>query len=176
MAHMSMSCAEVEPLLPLVADGSVDPDSDPGLFSHLASCASCQQRVAEYDLVTIALERGAGHTPAAPTNNNVLRLWLPVAAAACLAIASAVVWYPSHAAVDRPITNTPIATPIKPHVAPATPVVITTTPEVLRMTRADGSRYYLVHRDGTWQPIDPETVDGSAINRHSSSEGTPVKY
>ncbi|MBN8526572.1 MAG: zf-HC2 domain-containing protein [Planctomycetes bacterium] len=47
----AMSCAEAEPLLPLVADGALDPDSDPALFAHLAACPACQRVVALLDLV-----------------------------------------------------------------------------------------------------------------------------
>ncbi|MEK7413116.1 MAG: zf-HC2 domain-containing protein [Planctomycetota bacterium] len=174
MASVTMSCAEVEPLLPLVADGSVDPDADPGLFAHLASCPSCQQRMAEHDLVTIALERGARTTTTAPQRTNILRLWLPIAAAASLVIVGTVMWRLGDAhdfARDRAVPQ--VATPLA---VPTTSVSATDKPEVLRFTRADGSVWYLVRRHDTWQQVDPAAIDGSDAGKQSSGLGTPVKY
>ena len=51
-------CAEVEALLPLIADGVLDADSDPATFEHLARCERCQRSLQTYDLIDIALSEG----------------------------------------------------------------------------------------------------------------------
>lgn len=72
-----LTCAEVEPLLPLVADGALDDQGDPELFLHLAECPHCQDLLASHDLLTLALER----TPPAPVR-KIIRWPLPLALAA----------------------------------------------------------------------------------------------
>ena len=181
MTLIAMSCAEVEPLLPLVADGSVDPDADPGLFAHLASCPSCQQLVAEHDLVTIALERGASlNAPVTRQPKSPLRLWLPIATAASLVIAGTIVWRlanaPGTARDQTDVTRVAVSTAPSPQAAPIAKTIVTDKPEVICITRANGSIYYLVRRNDSWQPIDPATIDGSDADNQHTNLGTPTKY
>lgn len=81
----TLSCAEVAPLLPLVADEVLDAESDPALFAHLARCAHCQDALARHDLVTLALSTAP--LRAAPPAVTVIRYRVPqrwIAAAAAL--------------------------------------------------------------------------------------------
>jgi hypothetical protein len=55
MTSGELSCEESEALLPLVADGALDCDSDPALFAHLARCLTCQESLACHDLVALSL-------------------------------------------------------------------------------------------------------------------------
>ena len=54
-----MDCHEVEPMLPLIADGTLQPEDDPSLFHHLARCPHCQQQLAIYDLIDLAITEEA---------------------------------------------------------------------------------------------------------------------
>ncbi len=97
-AHPDLTCAEAEPLLPLVADGALDAASDPALFAHLARCASCQDGLAVHDLIGLAIG-GAQPAPAhAPARLSVIqyRLPWPLAAAAAAVVAALIgagVWW-----------------------------------------------------------------------------------
>jgi hypothetical protein len=91
-AAREMDCVEAEALLPLVADGALDADSDPALFAHLGRCAACQESLARHDLVELALARD-GVGASAP---RALRYRLPlpwaIASAACLVLAVTLAW------------------------------------------------------------------------------------
>ena len=82
MTTPALTCAEVEPLLPLVADGALDAKGDPDLFDHLAVCPACQDALATHDLVTLALER----KPSAPKRRPIRWVW-PAALAASVLVA-----------------------------------------------------------------------------------------
>ena len=85
MTRPSLSCDEVEELLPLVADGTLDDASDPTLFTHLADCDRCQQSLVTHDLIAVSLPRAA-RLP----EPRIIRPWwqraLPAAVAASLVI------------------------------------------------------------------------------------------
>ncbi|MFW5844646.1 MAG: anti-sigma factor family protein [Planctomycetota bacterium] len=85
-----ISCSDVEALLPAIADRQVDPDQAPDIFAHLASCSSCQEELAAYDLCSLALDGGREPQEGpVPVIHYQLPRWLtvPLAAAAALAIA-----------------------------------------------------------------------------------------
>ncbi len=85
-----LACDEVVPLLPMVADGAIEPAADTPLFEHLARCTDCQDHLARLDLVTLALEQG--HS-LAPTTPRALRFRLPLPfAAAAAGLAVTAVW------------------------------------------------------------------------------------
>lgn len=86
MDRPELSCAEVEPMLPLVADGALDADGDPALFAHLARCEACQEALARHDLISLALAQPA---PAVPQPIR-FRLPLPLAVASAAALLAAV--------------------------------------------------------------------------------------
>jgi hypothetical protein len=103
-ATCGLTCEEVDALLPLVADGVLDVESDPTLFAHLAACSDCQTALVQHDLITLAL--GTVPTPSAPAV-NVVHMRLPLrwvgAAAAVLAIAAfAAMWAGAPAPTDAP--------------------------------------------------------------------------
>ena len=96
---LALTCDEVEALLPLVADGSLDEVSDPALFTHIARCCPCQDSLARHDLVGLALEHGleqaAGAATDVATKDRHIR-FAPALASACaagLALAVAGGWY-----------------------------------------------------------------------------------
>lgn len=68
------SCEDVEPLLPLIADGAIGVEQEPAAFAHLADCAHCQEQLARHDLVTLALAPAGAP---ARRRTAVLRLPLP---------------------------------------------------------------------------------------------------
>ena len=88
-----IACEDVEPLLPLIADGALDQAAEPAAFAHLADCEHCQAQLALHDLVGIALAGTAATTPARP-RPRTLRLPLPwaLAAAASIAAVLAAAW------------------------------------------------------------------------------------
>lgn len=173
-----MTCAEAEPLLPLVADGAVDPSSDPDLFAHLASCPMCQRAVAEHDLITLALERGAVRSP-----RRARILTLPrLAAAAVLAGAIGVTaWtmlapHHGHEAASAPVASqAPAILPV-PVVTASVAVIPADPPTVLRIQRTDGSTLFLVKRGEAWVPVDPDRFDGSDAHTPGSGEDRPVRW
>lgn len=55
---VQISCQDVEELLPLIAEGLIDPDSDAEVFEHLADCEACQEQLHQHDELTLALGQG----------------------------------------------------------------------------------------------------------------------
>ena len=167
----AMTCAEAEPLLPLVADGAVDPDSDPALFAHLAGCSDCQRAVASHDLIALAIAR----KPAAPRRASILRLW-PYAAAAGLALAAGTWLLPGHvdAAPSAVADARPVLIPLAP--APPAPAPLATR-DVIAVPQSDGSTLYLVRQGEAWVAVDPANLDGPAQPTHSGTgSGVQVRY
>lgn len=175
----AMTCAEAEPLLPLVADGAVDPSSDPDLFAHLAACPACQRAVAEHDLITLALERGA--IRGQPRRARLITL-PRLAAAAVLAIAlGATAWSlrtPPHGLMQTPVAELPPV--VQPTTAiaakPPAPAVAAEAPTVLRVQRTDGSTLFLVRRGEAWVPVDPGQFDGSDSHTPANGGDVPVRW
>lgn len=184
----AMTCAEAEPLLPLVADGALDPDSDPGLFAHLATCAACQRAVAQHDIIDLVLRQAA--PVEAPRRASIIRFW-PYAAAASLVIAVGL-----YAFADRG-TGRPAASPVATHAAPAAqtpmpaslqpapsplPATAAATdqaapqPEVIAVRRSDGSAVYLVHQGDAWIAVDPAGMDGPTQPTHGGGSAVQVRY
>lgn len=93
MTPHPLACEDVEPLLPLIADGAIAAADEPAAFAHLAACERCQEQLALHDLVELALTAAAPARPVRP-RRRVLRLRLPWAAAlaASLAAILAVGW------------------------------------------------------------------------------------
>ncbi|MFM2089538.1 MAG: hypothetical protein RLZZ127_27 [Planctomycetota bacterium] len=143
-----MTCAEAEPLLPLVADGVLDPDGDPALFTHLSRCQTCQESLARHDLVTLALERAprrAGRT---------IRFPWPVAAAAAAAVLALGLgtWWS--------LPATPVAAP---------------GPVVHKLPAADGQPdLYLIETEQGPLVVDPTQVDGGSDG--SGARAVPVNW
>ena len=168
-----MSCAEAEPLLPLVADGAVDPDSDPMLFAHLASCPDCQRIVASHDLIALAI----ASTPRPAPRASILRLWPWAAAAAAAVLVALGLGLPR-----QDVTAAPVATaaPVVPAAAPAIVAAPTIAPEllpsVIAVPRGDGTTSYLVQRGEVWVPLDPNELDGPAQPGSGGGSGVQVRY
>lgn len=138
------SCEDVEPLLPLIADGAIGVEQEPAAFAHLADCAHCQEQLARHDLVTLALAPAA-----APVRRRaaVLRLPLPWAAATAASIAALVAaGWALHA--DRRAETALAAT------APASDTEILAVPG-----RRPGEEVYIIRRNGPDGPtvlvVDP---------------------
>ncbi len=169
-----MTCAEAEPLLPLVADGVIDPDSDPSLFAHLADCPDCQRMIAGHDLIALAIARPAV-TP--PRRNPILQLW-PLAAAAVLAL-SAAGWMLTREPVHQASPSVVTAPGPAPAVMAIPAAVVTpaaSTPDVIAIPHADGRVTYLVRHEGSWVDLDPAALDGPALPTHGSGSGVQVRY
>ena len=167
-----MTCAEAEPLLPLVADGAVDPDSDPGLFAHLAGCPDCQRAVASHDLIALAISRA----PAPPRRASILRLW-PYAAAAGLALAAGAWLLPGRTG-PAPVIATHVSAPLPTVIAqplPAAPAQVATR-DVIAVPQGDGSTLYLVRQGEAWVAVDPANLDGPSQPNHGGGSSVQVKY
>lgn len=114
-----VSCADVEPLLPLIADGVIDAAAEPAVFVHLAGCNDCQEELLHHDLVTVAL---AG-APIPPRRRARVISWpWAVATAAGLVAALAFGWPP-------PTALPTVAAPLAPAVA-AAPAPTSSAPEI----------------------------------------------
>lgn len=153
------TCDEVADLLPLVADGALDADADPALFTHLARCCECQEVLLRHDLVSVALEstRPARAPHAVPPRRAAIRqVFLPwPAALAASLVAAAGVWM--WLASMRPLT------------APQAPAT-----QVVQVIGADGQPVYVVVEGDQVTVIDPRAMDGKAPA--GQPQGTPVKF
>lgn len=150
-ARDTVTCHDVEELLPLVADHVLDCDDDPALFEHLARCPDCQRSLGLHDLTTLAL--ASERTPVAgeQDGSELIRLPWPLAAAGGAVLAAAGVllaWTLS----APPAGNTPTESPL-----PDTQVV-----EV--RTDADGNEIIVLMRDG-------ELIEVRSIDRDAASDG-----
>lgn len=170
----SMTCAEAEPLLPLVADGALEPDSDPTLFAHLASCPACQRQVAQHDLIDLAI-RQAG--PVEAPRASIIRFW-PYAAAAGLTIAAGI-WLQAGSATPAapaaPLAAVPRPAPTTPAPAP-TVAAVEASPDVIALRRADGTAVYLVRQGDAWVAVDPAAMDGPTQPSHGGGSDVQVRY
>jgi hypothetical protein len=88
----SISCADVEPLLPLIADGSLQPNEEVAVFEHLYSCDCCQDALARHDAVSFAL---GGSAEQASTSLRIVHRqlsvpWMIASAAAAAAVVAIV--------------------------------------------------------------------------------------
>lgn len=154
------TCAEIEALLPLVADGALDAAADPLLFTHLAECTACQEALAGHDLITLAIGQSAATTP----RLAVIHLRLPrlvawaSAAALIIGLAGAALWLRD--------------------AVPAAPLVADR--EVIRVNvpGSPESGYYLIREGEHWQRVDPGRFDGDqqADASNPAGESTPVGY
>ncbi len=113
MSHLT--CDDVEALLPLVADGTLDAAGDPAVFLHLADCERCQQSLVSHDLIALSLTKMA-QAPAPQILRPRWPRFLPAAAAAAMLIGGG--WW-ALAAHD------PVVVPSAPTVAAATPAAAT---------------------------------------------------
>ena len=116
MTRPSLSCDEVEELLPLVADGTLDDVGDPTLFMHLADCERCQQSLVTHDLIAVSLPRAAR----LPEPRRLRPWWqraLPAAAAASLLLGGA--WW---AVASSKTALVPGPGPVSLSSAPAAPL------------------------------------------------------
>lgn len=170
----AMTCAEAEPLLPLVADGAVDPDSDPALFAHLAGCSDCQRAVASHDLIALAIARA----PAPRRRAAILRLW-PWAAAAAAAVIILALGLGATSTSSSSAGPTVAVLPPAPAATivvspPVAPVAV--PPEVIAVPRSDGSTLYLVRQGDSWVPLDPGNLDGPIDPAPSRGSDVQVRY
>lgn len=155
------TCAEIEALLPLVADGALDAAADPQLFAHLADCSACQEALAGHDLITLAIGQGAASSPRLAVTHVRLPRLVAWASAAALAIAlgGAALWLRG-------------ATPPAPLLADR---------EIIRVNIPGGapdSGYYLIREGEHWQRVDPGHLDGDrpADPSGATNESTAVGY
>ncbi len=174
-----LTCAEAEPLLPLVADGAIDPDSDPGLFMHLAGCADCQRAVASHDLIALAIARTPTAAPA--SGRGIIQLW-PYAAAAGLAIAAGFWLVPGRPQAAPVLAAAPLPVPVAQSPAPVVAqqppaaVVPAAGRDVIAVPRGDSTTLYLVRQGESWVPVDPANLDGPAQPGHGGGSGVQVRY
>ncbi|MDA3963085.1 MAG: zf-HC2 domain-containing protein [Planctomycetota bacterium] len=156
-----ISCDEAEELLPLVADGVLEPDDEPGLFQHLARCPDCQRSLALHDLTTLALAPNGALVPAEEREQNeVIRLPWPAALAGGVILAAAaglIAWSLGQAdeaqASDAERSE------------PATQVVEVTTD-------ADGNEIIVLMRDG--QRVEIRAIDRGDETVGGSEPGGPT--
>ncbi len=158
-AQAELPCEEVAALLPLVADGAINAESDPALFAHLARCCDCQEALASHDVVTIALEYTSpsasvmARSRQAPIR-HVFLPW-PAGLAASLAVAAGLwMWVSASQNVQS---------------APQTSMT-----QVVQVMSSDGNPLYVVVEGEQVTVIDPRNIDGKAAV--SQSQVQPVKF
>jgi hypothetical protein len=126
-----VTCEDVEAMLPLVADGVLQEQDDPQVFSHLAGCSRCQRSLASHDLIALALaaplpaadaaqsDANAAETPrlrllpvpVAKPSRSPLRLWHVAAGVmSAFALGTAVVVVASQPSHHSPSPTTALAT------------------------------------------------------------------
>ncbi len=161
-AIAELTCAEAEPLLPLVADGALDATTEPSLFAHLARCADCQDALASHDLVSLAIGRGV---PAAiaPARLSVIqyRLPWPAAVAAAAAVVAAIggsLWWRG-AGADT-----------------AQPILVDREVIEVRAPGGDGTRrLYLIRAGDHIEVVDPARIDGGR-SADANASATPAGF
>lgn len=153
-----MDCQEVEDLLPLVVDGVIDEESDPSLFAHIASCPRCQESLATYDLIDLALGDGRAITRPQPSaeviHYRIPGLWAAAAALAC-ALATGV-WLNQS---QENVTDT------------STPLVAESTVKILEVlpNHGDQNQPAFVIQDGdTVRVISGNQLDGGIMEREAT--------
>jgi hypothetical protein len=154
-----LPCEEVAALLPLVADGAINAESDPALFAHLARCCDCQEALASHDVVTIALEY-TSPTPSVMTRSRrapIRHVFLPWPAALAASLAAVVglwMW---------------LSTQQNGQTAPQT-----STTQVVQVMSSDGHPLYVVVEGEQVTVIDPRNIDGKATVGQPQVQ--PVKF
>ncbi len=120
-------CDEVEALLPLIADGSLDERQDPALFVHLSTCERCQDSLVQHDLTALAVAGAIASAPTAkPARAPIAFPWRNRAAAALLLLAVGGWLLTRSAPQVMPIVA---ATPTQPVAAAVATPAIPTAPE-----------------------------------------------
>jgi hypothetical protein len=154
-ARPAFTCDESEALLPLVADGQLDPDGDPTLFEHLARCEDCQRSLARHDLVTLALSDPARPRLRLAPRAITWRLPWPAAVAASL-LAAFGLWL----ALDAHGARRDAAR----------------QPQVIRIDQPGQAKpvYVVIDANGA-TIIDPQAGDGRARPANGDAP-IPVKY
>lgn len=152
MTRATLTCDEVEALLPLIADGQLDESSDPILFVHLADCPHCAESLATHDLITLALAPsvvGAPRRLRFPAWATV-RKWLPQAAAAVVLVALG-------ASFSSPRSST------------VTPLVSSTGAAMKPLTAPPAQPAHLAHADAT----EPIQIDMEVVTVPGATPGHP---
>lgn len=184
-AHLrcELSCDEVEALLPLLADGVADgaPDQtcDPALFAHLATCDRCQDSLAAYDLVDVALVQSVTVKPA---NVRVLRpRWarpatLAAAVAATLMLSGG--WL-TLASTTRP--SPPMVAARSIPVSGTVPVTVASPPsieiEVVTMPGSTAAHpHYLIRRGEQVMLVSPQTTQADAPSEARQASYSRNRY
>ena len=164
-----MDCIEVEELLPLVAEGLIDPDSDPAVFEHLAGCDQCQASLEMHDLVTLQLSHGSDLSPASPRSDVIhFQLSRPLAMAASfllvamLGLTVGLGWQSSQ---DQLSTETISE-------KPETQIL-----DVLQARSDDESPLIIIrHQDQTIVVPQHQIDNGNSSNADNNSTSVPVRY
>jgi anti-sigma factor RsiW len=157
------TCAEVEQLLPLVADGALDAEADPVLFAHLGQCAECQEALARHDLITLAIGQGAAASAAprlAVIHYRLPRMVAWASAAVLMLGLGGTAWWMRGAPQTEPLVA---------------------DREIIHVTvpgDATGNGYYLIRNGDSWQRVDPGRLDGDRPADASATrrDSAPVGY
>lgn len=130
-------CAEVEAMLPLVADGALGPDDEPSVFAHLSRCDACQRSLARHDLIELAVAGGrCRETPSAFLRWR--RLSWPLASGLAAALVAIIV-----------------GTLLTPPPVQGSPTVLKPGREVFRLERRGGPPLYVIREGDRELVIDP---------------------
>ena len=154
--RMPLTCEEVETLLPLACDGSLDPSCSADVFEHIASCESCQDALAAHDLITMAL--ADGHTPAPEKRPaEIIQFSLPkpvswAMAAGVLVSAGALSWM---AMSERSTHSSSV-----PQITAAAPTVKAEIIQVIESDKPGGEPTYLVRQGDKVFVVGHDHLDG----------------
>lgn len=156
-----ISCADVEALLPAIADDQLDADQAPDVFAHVAGCGACQESLALYDLCSLTISRG--RQPArdpAPVIHYHMPRWVSGVAAVAASLLAAVLLLEFGA---NPETSDSQHTQL----ADGAPV------EILQVIPDESGRgqLFLIRNGEQTLLVDPEQLDESV----TGPDGRPVQ-
>lgn len=180
----SLSCDEVEELLPLVADGTLDEVGDPTLFMHVADCERCQVSLVTHDLIAVSLPRAA-RLPAPGRIRLIHKKWqraLPAAIAASLLVGAGWLVVASRETASAPgpkPAQVTAAMPTKP--VAGKPAAHPSPPDVeIEVVALPGSTtahpHYLVRRGEQVLLVTPQTAPAEAPSDARQASYSPNRY
>jgi Putative zinc-finger len=147
------SCDEIEALLPLVADGALTHDEDPGVFAHLGHCERCQASLAIHDRISLDLPRTMASAPTTAIRFPRQR-WIPLAMAAGLMAAVALLLIPSRG--DTPMRE--VAMTASPRVIPPVPPAQTAVAPVTAAAPVVAATPIIAEAAIAAEPVDVEVI------------------
>ncbi|NRA38360.1 MAG: hypothetical protein HRU15_09490 [Planctomycetes bacterium] len=158
---LSLSCADVEELLPLVAEALMDFESDPAVFNHLADCEHCSKSLALQDMITMSLGDDIEMTQAPRDHDKVIYFQIPktvLSAAALFLVACTAYFMHSANGASSESLNIEAATAALQNL-PETEIL-----QVLPPQDGSGVPMILIRHQGQTKLIRQDQIDSGTTN------------